>query len=90
MVASLIYEVDQRQVQRILAAALFLNVKETFNHLSKTQIVAPMLELKINRNLIQQTKSFIIKRKLQPVIDSYKNPKKMQKQKLLNDCLYLL
>ena len=58
-VASLVYEVEQRWAEKKLAAALFMDVKGAFDHVSKTQLVARMLELEIDGDLIRWTKSFL-------------------------------
>ena len=47
-VASLVYEVQQRWSEKKLAAALFVDVKRAFDHVSKTQLAARMLELEID------------------------------------------
>ena len=75
-VASLVYEVEQRWAEKKLAAALFMGVKGAFDHVSKTQLVAQMLELEIDGDLIRWTKSFLTNRKLQLVIDGHNNPEK--------------
>ena len=52
-----------------------MDVKGAFDHISKTQLVACMLELEIDRDFICWTKSFLINQKLQLVIDGHNNPK---------------
>ena len=75
-VASLVYEVQQRWSKKELAAALFMDVKGAFDHVSKTQLVARMLELEIDGDLIRWTRSFLTDRKLQLVIDGHNNQEK--------------
>lgn len=73
-VASLIYKVEQRCAKKKLAAALFKDVKGAFDHVSKSQLVAQMLELEIDGDLIRWTKSFLINQKLQLIINDHNNP----------------
>lgn len=75
-VVSLVYDVEQRWAEKKLVAALFIDVKEAFDHVSKSQLVARMLELGIDGDLIWWTKSFLTNRKLQLVIDGHNNPEK--------------
>ena len=50
-----------------------MDVKKAFNHVSKTQLIAQMLELEIDGDLIYKTKTFLTNQKLQLVIDNYNN-----------------
>ena len=50
-VASLVYEVEQRWAEKKLTAKLFMNVKRAFDHVSKSQLVAWILELEIDGDL---------------------------------------
>ena len=72
IVASLIHEVEQQWAKKKLAAALFVDVKGVFDHVSKTQLIARTLELEVDGNLVCGTKSFLTNRKLQLVIDGHK------------------
>lgn len=56
-VASLVYEVEQIWAKKKLAAALFMDVKGAFDHISKTQLVASMLGLEVDGDFIRWTKS---------------------------------
>lgn len=47
-VASLVHEVQRRWAKKELAAALFMDVKGAFDHVSKAQLVARMVELDID------------------------------------------
>lgn len=58
-IASLIHEVEQQWAKKKLAAALFMDVKGAFDHVSKTQLIARMLELGVDGDLIRWTKSFL-------------------------------
>lgn len=51
-----------------------MDMKGAFDHVSKTQLVVQMLELKIDGDPIRWTKSFFTNRKLQLVIDGHNNP----------------
>lgn len=51
-IASLIYEVEQRWTKKKRAATLFIDVKRAFDHVPKTLLVAQMLKLEIDENLI--------------------------------------
>lgn len=57
-----------------ISSSIFMDVKGAFDHVSKTQLVARMLELEIDGDLICWKKSFLTNRKIQHVIDGYKNP----------------
>ena len=74
VVGSFVYEVKQRWAGKKLAAALFMDVKETFDHVSKTQVVARILELQIEGDFIYWIKLFLMNQNLQLVIDSHNNP----------------
>lgn len=54
-------------------AALYIDVKGAFDHVSKIQLIARMLELGVDGDLICWTKSFLTDRKLQLVIDGHNN-----------------
>ena len=58
-----------------MAAALFVDVKGAFDHVSKTQLIACMLELEVDEDFICWTKSFLTNRKLQLIINGHNNPK---------------
>lgn len=73
IVALLIYKLQQRWSKKDLAIVLFMDVKKAFNHVSKTQLIAQMLELEIDGDLIYKTKTFLTNQKLQLVIDNYNN-----------------
>lgn len=51
-VASLIHEVEQQLSKKKLAAALFMDVKGAFDHVSKIQLIARMLELGVDGDII--------------------------------------
>ena len=72
-VAILIHTVQERWEEKKLAAALFMDVKGAFDHVSKAQLVARMIELGIGGDLISWTSSFLTDQKVQLVIDGYEN-----------------
>lgn len=51
-VVLLVYEVQQKWSEIKLPAALFMNVKRAFDHVSKIQLVAQMIELGVDKDLI--------------------------------------
>lgn len=63
-------------MKKELASILFMDVKKAFNHISKTKLVARMLELKIDEDLICWTRLFLTNQKLQFVIDGHNNQEK--------------
>lgn len=63
-VTSLVHEVEQKRTQKKLAVVLFVDVRGAFDHVSKTKLVARMLELKMDGYLIRWTKLFLTNRKL--------------------------
>ena len=59
--------------EKKLAAALFMDVKGAFDHVSKAQLITRMIELGIDGDLVAWTSSFLIHRKIQLVIDGHEN-----------------
>ena len=57
-VASLVYKIEESWAEKKLAAALFMDVKGAFDHVSKTKLVERMMELGIDGDLIRWTRSF--------------------------------
>ena len=72
-VAILVYTIQKRWEEKKLAAALFMDMKKAFNYISKGQLIAPMVKLRIDRDLILWTRSFLIDRKVELVIDGHEN-----------------
>ena len=56
-----------------LAAALFMDVKGAFDHVSKIQLLTRMTRLGIDGDLVRWTSSFLTNRKIQLVIDGHDN-----------------
>lgn len=52
-VASLVHKVQEFWVEKKLAAALFMDVKGAFDHVSKTRLVERMIEIGIDGALIK-------------------------------------
>ena len=72
-VATLVYTVQEKWEEKKLAAALFMDVKGAFYHVSKGQLLKRMFELGIDGDLITWTKSFLTNRTVQLVIDGHEN-----------------
>lgn len=53
-----------------------MDVKRAFDHISKTQLLARILEPKFDGDLNRSTKSFLINGKLQLMIDGQNNQEK--------------
>ena len=75
-VAALVHRVQEKWEDKKLAAALFMDVKEAFDHVSKRQLLTRMIELGIDGDLVTWTGSFLIDRKVQLVIDGHDNKEK--------------
>ena len=58
-----------------LAAALFMDMKGAFNHISQTRLIAKMIELEIDDDLVRWTQLFLKDQTIQLVIDGYDNRK---------------
>lgn len=53
-------------------SALFIDVKGTFNHINLRKLIITMIELGLDRDLIQQVLSFLTTRQVQLIIDNIK------------------
>ena len=73
MVATFVYTVQEKWQEKKLAAALFIDVKEAFDHVSKDQLPTRMIELGIDSDLVTWIGFFLTNRKIQLVIDKYDN-----------------
>lgn len=51
-IVTLVQTVQERWKNKKLAAALFMDVKEAFDHLSKAQLIAYMIEMGIDKDLV--------------------------------------
>ena len=51
-----------------------MDVKRAFDHVSKGQLIARIIKIGVDEDLIKWTKSFLTNRKVQLVIDGHDNP----------------
>ena len=72
-VATLVHVVQEKWEEKKLAAALFMDVKGAFDHVSKGQLLTQMVELGIDGDLVTWTGSFLTDQKIQLVIDGHDN-----------------
>lgn len=72
-VSTLVHTVQEIWADKKLAAALFMDVKGAFDHVSKGQLIKRMMELGVDGDLIRWTKSFLTDRTVQLVIDGCEN-----------------
>ena len=72
-VAILVHTVQEKWEEKKLAAALFMDVKGAFDHVSKGQLLTRMIELGIDGDLVTWTGSFLTDRRVQLVIDGHDN-----------------
>lgn len=52
IVVSLVYKSENCSIEKKLAAALIMDIKEAFDHISKTRIPKRMIELGVDNDLI--------------------------------------
>lgn len=62
-VATLVHTIQEKWQEKKLAAALFMDVKGAFDHVSKEQLLTWMIELGVNGSLVAWTCSFLTDRK---------------------------
>ena len=72
-VATLVYTIQNKWEEKKLAAALFMDVKGAFDHVSKGQLLTRMIELGIDGDLVTWTGLFLTNRRVQLVIDGHDN-----------------
>lgn len=53
-------------------------MKRAFKYISRGQLLTQMIKLKIDKDLVTWTRSFLINRKVQLVINGYDNKKKIE------------
>lgn len=75
-VTTLVYTIQERWKEKKIAAAFFMDIKGAFDHVSRWQLIAQMIELEIDGDLVTWTDSFLTKQKIQPVIDGHNNNEK--------------
>lgn len=76
MVVTLVYIVKEKWSKKILARVLFIDIKEVFNNVSKTQLLKYMINFGIDGDLVEQTRFFLTNQKVQLAIDGYENKEK--------------
>lgn len=72
-VDTLVHIVQEKWEEKKLAFALFIDVKEAFDHFSKGQLLARMIKLEIDGDFVSWTSRFLTDRKIQLVIDGHDN-----------------
>ena len=75
-VATLVHTVQEKWEEKKLAAALFMDLKGAFDHVSKGQLLSRMIELGVDGDLVTWTGSFLTDRIVQLVIDGHNNDEK--------------
>ena len=68
-----IYEVQGRQKKGEKVAALFIDVKNAFDHVFKKKLIERIINLRLDENLVGQTQSFITDKKVELIINGYIN-----------------
>lgn len=95
VVTILIHTVLKAWEEKKLAAALFIDITETLDYVSKRQLITRMVELEINGDLVLWTRFFLTVRKVQIVIDGYENMEReietgISKGSLISPILFLI
>ncbi len=72
-VSVLVHTVQESWEEKKLVGALFIDVKEAFDHVLRSQLLKCMIELSIDGDLVAWTRSFLTDRKIQIVIDGHEN-----------------
>ena len=72
-VAALVHVVQEKWSEKLLAGALFMDVKGAFDHVSKAQLLRHIINLGIDGDLVGWTRSFLTNQKVQLVIDGHKS-----------------
>ena len=72
-ITTLVYVVQESWEEKMLAAALFLDVKGAFDYVSKEHLFTRMVELGTDRDFVTWIGVFLIDRKIQLVIDGHDN-----------------
>ena len=69
----LVYMVYNTWENKKLIGALFIDVKGAFNHVSKSQLFKHIIELSIDKDLVDWTRSYVIDQKIQIITDGHEN-----------------
>ena len=72
-VAALVHKMQKCWEKKKLAAALFLDVKRAFNHISKNRLIERMIDMGVDRDLIKWTRSLLTDQKVQLVLNRHDN-----------------
>lgn len=65
-----------------LVAALFIDIKGVFDHVSKRQLLTRILELEIEGNLMTWTDLFLTNQKVQLIIDEHHHEEKKKETRI--------
>ena len=87
MVAILVHTFQENWEEKKLAAALFMDVKGAFDHISKKQLLTQIIELKLDGGLVIWTDFFLTNLRVQLVIDGYNDKKREIETGILQDSL---
>lgn len=71
----LVHAVQENWLEKKLAVTLFIDVKQAFDHISKSQLLECMIDFGIDENLVVWMKFFLSHRNIQSVINEYDNKK---------------
>ena len=75
IIAMLVHAVQENWLEKKLAVTLFIDVKQAFDHISKSQLLECMIDFGIDENLVVWMKFFLSHRNIQSVINEYDNKK---------------
>lgn len=75
IVATLVYTVYKKWVEKKLATALLINIKGVFDHILKWQFLNGIIKLDIDGDFVNWTGTFLTDQKIQLVSDEYDNKK---------------
>ena len=75
IIAMLVHAVQENWLEKKLAVTLFIDVKQAFDHISKSQLLKCMIDFGIDENLVVWMKFFLSHRNIQSVINEYDNKK---------------
>ena len=79
----LIHEIQSRQKKDEKAAALFIDIKDAFDHVFKKKLIERITNLKLDEDLVGQTQSFIINKKSRTYNKRVHKPKNNSKYRYL-------
>ena len=82
VVVAMLHKMQKIWSRKRLAEALFMNVKEAFDHVNSDKLICRMQEMKIDDDLIDWIKFFLTDRRVKLVIDECINLKKTVNTKI--------